>query len=100
MPTIEITQAQADALARGEHISVAPPPPPDKRYVVTFSSGNTYLFTSSDQDLAGVYPTDFKAPGFATLIDKGPHFEKIGYIQHQPSAVGNGATVVEVPFHA
>lgn len=47
MPTIEITDEQAVALARGENISITPKPPAGvKHYVAVGRHGNTYSFTT------------------------------------------------------
>lgn len=73
MPTIEVTQEQADALARGENVTLAPPPKPRKRYIVVTQRGNVYDVRSRTpiQTFHEPYGRSINVRGACRLIAKG-----------------------------
>lgn len=78
MPTIEVTQAQADDFARGKSITIDPPR--EYRYVLVFGTGNVFLVTT-EQPLMEHGPREVSVTGKCVLIAKGPHSCDIGYVQ-------------------
>lgn len=81
MPTIEITAAQAKALAAGENVTIAPQ---QHRYIVAISNGNTFECLSSEEHRVGFYESGspIKVRGECKLIAKGPHSGEPGHIQN------------------
>lgn len=67
MPTIEISDEQAQKLARGENITIKPP---DKKYVVVRKNGDIMLVTGRLKPPYG--PADWSMAGIAKILYKGP----------------------------
>jgi hypothetical protein len=63
MPTIEISQQQAEALARGEHVTLAPPSPPRPRrsYILVSPLGNVFTIKTDKEVTTGHGLTCFQA---------------------------------------
>lgn len=78
MPSIEITAAQAQALANGQNITIVPT---KRRYIVVFENGNVFdVETTNDVPYAAQWATR-TIEGTAKLIAKGPHSSIIGATQ-------------------
>lgn len=71
MPTIEITREQADALARGENVTLSPP---EARYIVVTINGNAYDVKAKATLPTGYFPGGLgeDVHGSATLRIAGP----------------------------
>jgi hypothetical protein len=85
MPNIEITPEQADALARGEDITIEAP---RNRYICVMRTGNVFDVLTSQElkngdQLFTIYSNDIR------LIARGPHSGKLGRLD-QRSVAGQG----------
>lgn len=91
MPSIEITEDQATALAAGRSITIDPP---ERRYIIVFDNGNVFDVTTN-QVVNVNYRQEHDIRGAkCKLIAKGPHACDIGDVQR--SVFGDGIAI-EVP---
>ena len=95
-PSIDITQEQADDLARGK--SVVIDPPFSQRYIVVFDNGNVYDTTTDEpleegkQSFIDLVSVDCK------LIAKGPHPQSVGHVQCGAAGPGTVVKLTEMRF--
>jgi hypothetical protein len=96
MPTIEVTQEQAAALARGENVTLTAPKP--KRYIITFNSGNVFEVTTTQH-----VPTNesvrhnlVDSSTKAVLILDAVHGGRPGHVQNTISGTGVAVDVTDV----
>lgn len=91
MPSIEITPAQARALARGDNITIKPESK-SKRYLAIFLDTENIFRFESDRGEQCYVPRAVTLNG-ATLVGKGAHGSPLGFVQR--SAAG---TAIVVPL--
>jgi hypothetical protein len=94
MPTIEISQKQAEALARGESITVS-----TKRYIVVLETGNVYEVKNPGEPLkSGWFGPDAQVTticGVCKLLSSTTHHSPVG--TSQMSVCGKALSITELP---
>jgi hypothetical protein len=101
MPTIEISQEQAAALANGENVTLTPAPQlPAKQFIVVADNGNVWITDPTTDYPTTDYPStsgrwvDVARGTVSTLVAKGPHGRGLG---HRQDSIGTTGKLIEIP---
>lgn len=86
-PTIEITAEQAQALSRGEDITIVAPENEENCYIIVFDTGNVFKVLTY-QEVPTSSSVSLRIDGECTLIAKGPHDSPLGTTQSHIEGTG------------